>query len=274
MHKKWLLFVVLAGLLPLFLACSASGLPERPGEYGIQPKSIAYDGQEYSLYWIDSDKTLHLARRDNIKMVQGSRTYLEMRGEEPVLHLAEEDPITVRGEDRRGAFDTFWFPFLLGRMIAGGGGPVIVNQPYPGSPQTPRDVPAYHYPPAGTFGREDTLNGSITNNKPSTPDYQKVSPAPYAVGGKSGGTGEGTAATGKSGAVGGQSGQSGGTGAGAAASEKGGLRSGASSFSSKDGGASSPKVGGGSGKSSGSSGGSGSRPSGGRAGGGGRGGGK
>ncbi len=291
MHKKWLLLVILAALGPLLLACSGSGLPKQPGEYDIQPKSVSYDGQGYSFYWVDRDKSLHLGHQDNIKMVQDSRTYLEMRGDEPTLHLTPEDPVTVRGEDRRGAFDTFWFPFLIGRVTAGGGGPVIINQPYSGSPQTSRDVPTYHYPPAGAFGRDDTLNGSITNNKPSAPDYEKVSPAPYAVGGKTGGTGEGTAATGKSGGISGQSGgagagtaatgksgdisgQSGGAGAGTAASEKGGFRSGTSSFSSKGGGASSPRVGGGSSKSSGSGGQSAPRPSGGRAGGGGRGGGK
>lgn len=269
MYRKGLLLAILAALALLLGACGGSGLPKQPGEYDIQPKTISYDGQEYSFYWVDKDKSLHPTRQDNIKMVQDSHTYLEMRSNEPILHLAPDESISVRGEDRHGPFETFWFPFLIGRMSAGSG-PVIINQPYPGSPQTPQDVPTYHYPPAGSFGRDDTLNGSITNSKPSTPDYDKVSPAPYAVGGKGGGTGAGTASTGKSGTI---TGQVGGMGAGTAASEKGGFRSGSSSYKSKGGTTSSPRVGGGSGRSS-SSGRSGVRSVGGRAGSGGRGGGK
>ena len=271
MHKKWLLQIVVPAVALVLLACSSSGLPKQAGQYDIQPKSLAYDGEEYSFYWVDRDKSVHLARMDDIKMVQDSRTFLDVQGDEPILHLAEEDPITVRGEDRRGPFDTFWFPFLMGQMLAGRG-PVVINQPYPGSPETPRNVPTYHYPPAGSFGRDDTLNGSVTNSKPSSPNYERVAPAPYAVSGKSGGAGAGTAATGKQ--PGDISGQAGGVGTGTAVSEKGGFRSGTSSFSSKSGGASSPKVGGGSGRSSGGGGKAVPSFGGGRAGGGARGGGK
>lgn len=270
-RQKWFFLAVLCALAIVSAACSSSGLPKQAGEYDIQSKSVAYDGREYSFSWIDSDKSIQPAHLENIKMVQDTRTYLDMQGADPVLHLSPDDPITVRGEDRQGAFDTFWFPFFLGRVIAGGGGPIITNQPYPGTPQTSRDNPTYHYPPSGDFGRDDTLNGSVTNNKPSTPDYGRVTPAPNAVSGKSAGTGSGTASADKSGAI---SGQSGGVGAGSAATDKGGFKSGNNSFSSKSGSASSPRVGGGSGKSGSGTGGSGGRSSGGKAGGGGRGGGK
>lgn len=270
-QKRWLLPVVFSALALILVSCSSSGLPKQPGDYDVQPKSVAYDGRDYSFYWVDKDKSIQPAHLENLKMVQDSRTYLEMRDGEPVLHLSPDDPITVRGEDRRGAFDTFWFPFLLGRVTAGGGGPVVINQPYPGTPQAPKDVPTYHYPPSGDFGRDDTLNGSVTNSRPATPDYGRVTPAPNAVSGKSGGSGAGTASSEKSGAI---SGQSGGAGSGSAATDKGGFRSGSSSFSTKSGSASSPRVGGGSGKAGGSGASPGSRSSGGKAGGGGRGGGK
>lgn len=264
--------LLIAGAL-LLAGCSAvSTLPNQPGEYQIKPKSIGYDGREYSFYWVDKDNTLKLARRDNVKMMQDERSYLEMRGSEPILHLASDEPVTVQAEDQQGGFSSFWFPFMMGQMMAGRG-PVIINQPYPGSPQTPSNQPTYHYPPTSTFGRDDTLQGSVTNNKPSAPDYSKMAPAPYAVSGQSGGTGSGTAASNKQGSI---SGQSGGTGSGSAASQKGGFKSGSSSYSSKSGVA--PHVGGGSGLSSGSRGKapstSGSRSIGGRSGGGGRGGGK
>lgn len=270
-RKKWLLLAILSALALLLSACSDTGLPKQPGDYDVQPKSLSYDGRDYSFFWVDKDSSVKPARLENIKMVQDSRTYLKIGSEDPVLHLSEDDPIAVQGEDRQGSFSTFWFPFMLGRMMGGGAGPVIVNQPYPGTPQTPKDVPTYHYPPSGEFGRDDALNGSVTNNKPSAPDYGKVKPAPYAVSGKNAGAGTGTASTEKSGTI---SGQSGGTGAGSAASEKGGFRSGTSSFSSKTGSSSSPRVGAGSGKSGGSSASPGGRSTGGRAGGGGRGGGK
>ncbi|MCL4369175.1 MAG: isoprenylcysteine carboxylmethyltransferase family protein [Actinobacteria bacterium] len=231
--KRWFLLAIMSALVLLLSACSSNGLPKQPGDYDVQPKSVAYDGRDYTFYWVAKDNSLQSARLDNLKMVQDSRTYLEMRSDGPVLHLSPDDPVTVRGEDRQGSFDTFWFPFLLGRMTGGGGGPVIINQPYPGTPQTPNNVPTYHYPPSSDFGRDDTLNGSVTNNKPSTPDYSRVTPAPYAVSGKSSGAGGGTAATGKSGAA---SGQSGGTGSGSAATQKGGFQSGSSSYSSKSGG--------------------------------------
>ncbi len=268
-RKKWLLLAILSAFALFLASCSGgSGLPKTPGEYDVQAKSVSYDGREYAFHWIDRNKTIQRARVENLKMVQDSRTYLEMQGNEPVLHLSQDDPITVEGEDRQGGFSTFWFPFMLGSVL-GSGGPVI-NQPYPGTSQTSRGTPTYHYPPSGDFGRDDTLSGSVTNTKPAPPDYSKVTPAPNAVSGKSAGTGAGAAATDKSGAV---SGQSGGAGAGAAATNKGGFKSGTSSYSSKSSGGSSPKVGGGSGMSTGGKS-SGGRSSGGRAGGGGRGGGK
>lgn len=278
MKKLWLLVAILTALALLLVACSSdSGLPKRPGEYDVQSKSISYDGHAYSFYWVDKDKSIHQASKENLKMMQDTRTYLEVQGNEPILHLAPEDPIAVQGEDRNGSYSSPWFPFMAGAMLGKMTGPI--NQPYAGSPPVDPRTPTYHYPPSDTFGRDDTLQGSVTNNKPSAPDYSKVSPAPNAVSGKSQGTGAGTAASGKS--TGATAGQSGGTGSGTAASEKGGFKSGSSSYSSKSGstGSGSPKVGGGSGKSSGSSGkssggSSGSRSSGGRSGGGGRGGGK
>lgn len=269
------LWLALASILVLLLtACSvASGLPKQPGDYDIQGKSISYDGEAYSFHWVDKDNSVHPAHVENIKMAQDARTFLQVGDKEPVLHLAPEEPIAVQGEDRQGGFSSFWFPFLLGQTLGGG-----FNRPYAGTPETPRNVPTYHYPPASDFGRDDQLNGSVTTNKPAPPDYGKVAPAPNAVSGKSAGAGGGTASTEKSDTI---SGKSGGAGSGSAASEKGGFKSGSNSFSSKSSGTVN-RVGGGSGKSGSSSTGSSksggssgsSKSSGGRAGGGGRGGGK
>lgn len=218
-----------------------SGMPSQAGEYEIKPKSVKYDGQQYEFFWTGKDGQVHEASGDDIKLVEDSRTYLQIADGKPILHLAKEEAITVQAQDRQGGFSTFWYPFMLGRMLAPGGSPVIINQPAPGAPSTPPQTPSYHYPPAGSFGRNDTLQGSITNSKPSAPDYGRIQPAPYAVSGKSEGTGGGTAASGKTGSL---SGQVGGTGAGSAASEKGGFKSGDSGFKSSG----APSVGAGSGK--------------------------
>ncbi len=261
MRKWWILAALLIVAALALIGCSGdTGLPKQPGEYEIQNKSITYDGEEYSFYWVDKDSSIHHAQIDKLKMVQDSRTYLEMAASEPIVHLTPEDPITVKGEDRQGHYSSPWFPFFAGTMV--------------GRMTSP--APTYHYPPSSSFGRDDQLNGSITSDKPNPPDYDKIKPAPNAVSGKGQGTGAGVGVTGKSESV--TSGQSGGTGSGSAASEKGGFKSGSSSYSSKSGSSSSSKVGGGSGKSSSSgskSGSSGSRSGGGsRSSGGGRSGGK
>jgi hypothetical protein len=249
------LIVVVISVLGLLGSCGGSDLPTQPGEYSIQPKSLTYDGQEYSFYWVDKDKSVHHASVEHLKMVQDERTFLEVKGqgEEPVLHLTNQDPILVKGEDDRGRYESPWLPFAAGALIGHS-----LSSPYPGSPYYDDRTPVYRYPPTSSFGRDDTINGSITNNKASAPDYKSISSNPNAVSGASGGTGGGTAASGKSGG-GAASGASGGTGTGSAATNKGGFAAGSSSFSS--GSSSSSKVGGGSGKSSTSSS-SGSRSSG------------
>jgi hypothetical protein len=234
-RKMLIRFAIFLSILFIVLGCSSSrGLPPASGEYEIKANSLTWDGSEYEFFWKDGKGELHRASADKLKMVEDTRTYLEMSEAEPVVHLAKEDPVAIRGEDHNGSFTTPWFPFFLGTMMGGGlGGPVVINQPYPGSPPPTTGRPTYHYPPTDTFGRDESLHGSVTNNKPAAPDYNKVKPAPYSVSGQSGGTGGGTAASNKSTSV---SGQSGGTGSGSAASNKGGFASGSSSFRSKSGG--------------------------------------
>jgi hypothetical protein len=242
--KKWSLHIVLAlvvvGMSFLLPACGDNGLPKQPGEYGLQPKSLTYDGQDYSFSWVDKDKSVHPVSIANLKMVQGERSFLEMKDGEPILHLTPQDSITVKGEDQRGSYQSPWFPFMAG-AVAGH----MLSNPYPGSPYYDDRSPTYRYPPSGSFGRDDTLHGNITTNKPATPDYGKVAANPNAVSGATGGTGGGTAATSKSGAIT-AAGAAGGTGAGTAASSKGGFKSGTSSYSATIGAASAKKVGGGS----------------------------
>ncbi len=173
------------------VACNR-GLPVQPGQYTVHPGSIAWDGEKYSFLWSDAQGNLHRASGDDIKLAQGERTYLEIREKpgflglgrstEAILHLRDDQPVTLYGRDRDGNFTSFWFPFLLGHVTAGGGPP-----------------PTYHYPPRSSFDRGERLEGSITSDRPQPPDYRRLAPAPGTVSGQAGGTGGGTAATAKGG---------------------------------------------------------------------------
>lgn len=191
-------------------ACSSSGAtapPAQPGQYTIQKDSVRFDGERYSLYWADSAGALHRMETRNLKMVRDQdKNFLEVQsGSDPTLHLREDEPITVDGRDTGGAFSSPWFPFFLGTMVGntlGGGrgqGTVIINNPAPGERGTyAPNTATYRYPPTGTFGRDEQLNGTLDSSKPQTPDYSKVQPAPYATSGKSSGSGGGVAASNKS----------------------------------------------------------------------------
>jgi hypothetical protein len=262
-HTKPRLNILIAMLLALSLVASAcgagTGAPSTPGQYSVQKDSVHFDGDRYQLYWADNGGSLHRMETRNLRMVRDpDRTFLDVPqgGGDPVLHLREDEPITVNGQDHQGAFSSPWFPFLLGATLGnafGGGGrggqTVIINNPAPGETRSyDAGTPAYRYPPTGSFGRDESLHGSLDTSKPQPPDYSKVQPAPYATAGKSSGTGGGVAASNKSaggpssvggGAVNATSGQSGGTGGGAAASGKGGFANGSQSFANTDPGSSS-----------------------------------
>jgi hypothetical protein len=230
---------VIAALVALSVvltsACGTSGssAPSTPGEYSVQQGSVHFDGDRYQLYWADASGALHRMDTRSLRLVRDpDRTFLEVpQSGDPILHLRQDEPITVDGRDQQGAFSSPWFPFFvgaaLGNVLGGGrsGQTVIINNPAPGerSGYDP-STPVYRYPPTGTFGRDDELHGSLDTSRPQLPDYSRVQPAPYATAAKSSGTGGGNAASNKSiGATNATSGQSAGTGSGVAASNKGGF---------------------------------------------------
>ena len=287
------LSLFLAALFVLALtttACGAGGNggPSTPGQYSVQKDSVHFDGDRYQLYWADNNGSLHQLNTQKLRMVRDpDRTFLEVPqgGGDPVLHMREDEPITVQGQDHQGAFSSPWFPFLVGAAVGnalgggfggfggrGGGQTVIINNPVPGQPSYGAGTPAYRYPPTGSFGRDESLHGSLDTSKPTPPDYSKIQPAPYATSAQASGTGGGAAASNKSpagavsganGAANANSGQAAGTGGGTAASSKGGFANGSQSFANTNPGGVA-KVGGGSGGALGgssSSGGASSKPS-------------
>jgi hypothetical protein len=261
-HRLRPLSIVLAALFALSVltsACSGgNGAPSTPGQYSVQKDSVHFDGERYQLYWADNNGSLHQMDTKQLRLVRDpDRTFLEVPhgGGDPVLHLREDEPITVAGQDHQGAFSSPWFPFLAGAALGnvlggggfgarGGGQTIIINNPAPGERSYDPNTPTYRYPPTGSFGRDDSLHGSIDTSKPQTPDYSKIQPSPYATSGRSSGTGGGVAASNKapssggagvSGATSANSGQSGGTGGGVAASNKGGFANGSQSFANSNG---------------------------------------
>jgi hypothetical protein len=235
----YLLFPVLAIIVFAFATsgCQHSDLPRDHGDYAIQNNEIRFDGQNYVFRWIGHDGAIHPAKDDDVKMVQDESTFLRVDNSGSALHLSANQSIGVDARDNRGSFGTLWYPFFFGSPF--GGGPVIVMPPSTGG--DPR-TPTYRYPPTDTFGRGDSLGGSVPSSRPTPPDYTRVPNARDAVGGQSGGTGGGAAATGKD--VSPAGGQSGGVGSGSAASSKGGFQAGPSAYSETRGSSSSSGGGG------------------------------
>src|SRR5258708_6922143 len=216
------LFVL--ALPPTACVAGGNGGPSTTGQYSVQKGAVHFDGERYQLYWADNNGSLHQLNTQKLRMVRDpDRTFLEVPqgGGDPVLHMREDEPITVQGQDHQGAFSSPWFPFLVGAAVGnalgggfggfggrGGGQTVIINNPVPGQPSYGAGTPAYRYPPTGSFGRDESLHGSLDTSKPTPPDYSKIQPAPYATSAQASGTGGGAAASNKSpaGAVSGASG--------------------------------------------------------------------
>jgi hypothetical protein len=176
---------VLLVLSVVTAACAGPALPAA-GSYSVQKNSVQFDGERYQLYYADGSGAVQRLETKNLQMVRDNeRTYLEVPASgDPILHLREDEPITVQGQDSAGAFSSPWFPFLVGAMVGNSFGGGF------GSPQ-------YRYPPTDTFGRGDQLRGSVESSRPQLPDYSKMQPAANATTGQAAGTGGGVAASNK-----------------------------------------------------------------------------
>jgi hypothetical protein len=230
--------LLLVGVL-LLTACSGGGggLPPAPGTYPLKEKSTSFDGERYAFYWTDQAGNLHRAQTDDVKLRVDDKNALEITDtKEAILHLKQDEPITVEARDQQGDFGGFWYPFLIGSMLSRG--PVVFNQPAPQEYQRP----VYRYPPTNTFDRGDTIAGNATNTTNRPPDYSRLAPVGGAVSGQTGGAGGGNAATNRAQTAPSSGGQAGGTGTGSAALNKSGsFKAGAQGYD-----ATIPKVGAGS----------------------------
>src|ERR687887_2640176 len=148
-------YILIAALFVLGLVASAcgssgSGAPSTPGQYSVQKDSVHFDGDRYQLYWADSSGALHRMDTRNLRLVRDpDRTYLDVpQSGDPVLHLREDEPVTVDGRDQQGAFSSPWFPFLLGATLGNtfgggrGGQTIVINNPAPGERGYDASTPA------------------------------------------------------------------------------------------------------------------------------------
>jgi len=204
---RWQQFIAGLFILSLVTTACASGSPlPAPGAYSVQRDSVQFDGERYQLYYAQPNGSVQRLESKTLRMVRDNeRTYLEVpQSGDPILHMREDEPIHVQGQDNNGAFSSPWFPFLLGTMLGNSLGNV--------------GTPTYRYPPTGTFGRDEQLRGSVESTRAQVPDYSKMQPAQNATTGQASGTGGGVAATNKA------------PSASSAATSKGGFGKGDQSF--------------------------------------------
>lgn len=206
----------------LVLTSCNQGMPPSDGEFQLKSDTLTFDGSQYEFAWVGADGQVNWARGNDVKLVQDERTYLKVENGKPTIHLKPDQAVAVKYQDNNGSYSNPWFPFLVGTAIGnsmGGNRTVIVSQPNPGTSSVPPSQPAYRYPPTNSSARGESLQGTVSNDKPAAPDYKKINPNPNAASGQTGGTGSGVGATNKSPST--SSGQVGGTGSGDAATGKG-----------------------------------------------------
>ena len=225
-----LLGVVLLAVLGSCGGSGSGGLPSAAGLYPLKERSVTFDGDRYSFLWADPTGNLHRATTRDVKLRLDEQNQLEITAAgDAILHLKQDEPVQVEARDKQGDFGSFWYPFLLGQVLGGGGGPIVVNQ---APPREYRD-PVYRYPPTDRLDRGDTLTGNRPSTQPRAPEYD-LPPVGGAVSGQSGGAGGGQAATNRAESAGAVSGQRGGAGGGSAALNKSGaFKSGDRGYSSK-----------------------------------------
>src|SRR3972149_3907952 len=92
--------IVLVLILALSLVGCSQGLPRQDGQYELKPQSLTYDGRDYEFYWVDSSAQLKQYQGREVKLVQDERSFLEVKDGKPIVHLNQDEPVTVLAQDR------------------------------------------------------------------------------------------------------------------------------------------------------------------------------
>ena len=175
-----------------------SGLPSQPGTYPLVPASLNRDAQGvYRFAWKGSGGEQTPAAASRLQLAQSEVDQLVVPDQgDPVLQLTKDTPIPLVQSGVQAApaqasssgasfVPAFWYPFY-GPLFAG---------------------PRYYDPPR-TITSGSRVEGGTQSAAPK-PLSERTIGLSRAVSGRAGGTGEGVAATSKSGAtVGGKSGVS------------------------------------------------------------------
>jgi len=202
-----------------------NGLPNRPGTYPILPETLTRDQQgvyhfQYRQPGANSGQGTP-ATVSLLKLNQSNANTLEIPASgDPILNITENTPIQMANTSSGGGY-SYWRPFYGGYYY----GPRYYDPPY----QT--------FPSGGSGNSSTTIDGSRSSTAPP-PAAARTIGAAHAVSGQAGGTGAGTAASGKAG-VGGGSSTSGGGKSSAAAPASSGFSGGKGGASSSGGGGSS-----------------------------------
>lgn len=171
-----------------------TGLPTAPGRYPIHRDSVLRDAQGvYHFDWreptapadsrnVASVSLLRLAEGDvdELEVAQGQDPILRVKGNEPIAMMASA--ADLRSPTPQAGFVSsryYWYPFPSGGYY--------------------RD-PFYYDPPARTISSAGTVEGAVRSAAPR-PAAERTIGLPHAVSGRAGGTGTGTAASSRSGAL-------------------------------------------------------------------------
>src|SRR5438105_721598 len=155
--KRFCAIVLLSTVLLLAACGGGDGLPAQPGEYVVKSKSVTFDGERYQFQWAPTGKSdLSWAKTRELRLQLDDRTFLQVEPDKKaVLHLTQEEPVTVVRKDSGREYSSAWYPYY------GSGTTVIVEREY--------RQPIYVYPPSSNFNNGETLNGSVRSDKPADP---------------------------------------------------------------------------------------------------------
>ena len=186
----------------------STGLPRGPGTYPVVPGSVFRDQRGvYQLEWLEPGQTGdqgQVAHASRLRLAPDSTLSLEVvSGEDPVLHLPEGENVGLIEESRPGATQPgpaayprpygFWSPFTVGYLMGGASRPAYYDPPRTVVlPQTPGSGGAV----AERGGPVPRVEGG-TVSETARPPAQRVSGVRSAVSGRAGGTGAGSAVTGR-----------------------------------------------------------------------------
>lgn len=181
-------------------------LPTRPGQYEVDPNSVARDDQGvYSFAWRDSQAAgssgaWTYASTSDLRLYPADRAMLEIvAGQSPTLYLPRNATVSLLGTQNGSTSTTgsgySWhtYPYYSSRSY----GWIGPWHPFSGSSSPSR--PSYYSPPRTVSTGGVVEGGSVSEKAPSL--NSRTFGLSRAVSGRLGGTGAGNAVTSKSGAA-------------------------------------------------------------------------